>query len=109
MVSLISKKWLTQRNAILSKKREKHLVQRDQKNHRIKVIGRKEWKKEIDYHQRSLSETAMFRYKTSIGVLEYSYKQVVYICFVKSNLRILLLICFYRKALNEFNTLITPT
>ena len=31
---------------------------------RINQIGKKEWKKEIGYHRRSLSETAMFRYKT---------------------------------------------
>jgi hypothetical protein len=31
---------------------------------RIGEIGKKEWKKEVGYHRRSLSETAMFRYKT---------------------------------------------
>ena len=31
---------------------------------RIDQIGKKEWKKEKGYHQRSLSETAMFRFKT---------------------------------------------
>jgi len=34
---------------------------------RIHQIGRKEWKKESNYHRRSLAETAMFRYKTIIG------------------------------------------
>ena len=63
----IKQKIPPQRNAVLSKKKEKHLVQRDQAINRIKGIGRKEWKKEIEYHQRSLNETAMFRYKTSIG------------------------------------------
>jgi len=29
--------------------------------------GRKEWKRKTGYHRRSLSETAMFRYKTLIG------------------------------------------
>jgi hypothetical protein len=29
--------------------------------------GRKRWKKENGYHRRSLSETAMFRFKTSFG------------------------------------------
>lgn len=34
---------------------------------RIRVLGRKGWKRESGYHRRSLSETAMFRYKTIIG------------------------------------------
>ena len=34
---------------------------------RIHQIGRKEWKKESNYHRRSLAETAMFRFKTIIG------------------------------------------
>jgi len=34
---------------------------------RIAETGRKEWKKETGYHKRSLSETAMFRFKTIIG------------------------------------------
>ena len=33
----------------------------------IHQIGRKEWKKQSNYHRRSLAETAMFRYKTIIG------------------------------------------
>lgn len=40
----------------------------------IEKIGRKEWKKEVNYHQRSLSETAMFRYKTIYGNKLYSRK-----------------------------------
>ena len=34
---------------------------------RIHQIGRKEWKRESNYHRRSLAETAMFRFKTIIG------------------------------------------
>jgi len=34
---------------------------------RIHQIGRKAWKKESNYHRRSLAETAMFRFKTIIG------------------------------------------
>jgi len=40
----------------------------------IDEIGRKEWKIETGYHQRSLSETAMFRYKTIYGNKLYSRK-----------------------------------
>lgn len=39
---------------------------------RIDDIGRAEWKKEAGYHRRSLSETAMFRYKTIFGPIHYS-------------------------------------
>ena len=39
---------------------------------RINEIGRAEWKKEIGYHRRSLSETAMFRYKIIFGSQHYS-------------------------------------
>lgn len=44
-----------------------HLLQRNEAVQRIKEVGRKEWKKEIGYHKRSLAETAMFRYKTIFG------------------------------------------
>jgi len=39
---------------------------------RIGEIGKKEWKKEVGYHRRSLSETAMSRYKTIHGNKLYS-------------------------------------
>ncbi len=41
---------------------------------RIDEIGKKEWKIEAGYHRRSLSETAMFRYKTIHGNKLYSRK-----------------------------------
>lgn len=41
---------------------------------RIEKLGREQWKKETNYHQRSLSETAMFRYKTIYGNKLYSRK-----------------------------------
>lgn len=40
---------------------------RDQALRRIRKVGRKQWKREAGYHQRSLSETAMFRFKTIFG------------------------------------------
>ena len=39
---------------------------------RIGEVGRVEWKKEVGYHKRSLSETAMMRYKTIFGGRLYS-------------------------------------
>lgn len=40
---------------------------RDKNLRRIRVIGRKQWKVETNYHRRSLSETGMFRIKTVFG------------------------------------------
>lgn len=40
----------------------------------IEVDGRAEWKKKSGYHRRSLSETAMFRFKTIFGSTLYSRK-----------------------------------
>ena len=40
---------------------------RDQNLRRIRKIGRKAWKKEINYHRRSLAETMMFRLKSIFG------------------------------------------
>jgi hypothetical protein len=44
-----------------------YLLQRNQAVERIKEIGRKDWKKEIGYHKRSLVETTMFRHKVIFG------------------------------------------
>jgi hypothetical protein len=38
----------------------------------IEIIGRKAWKKQSQYHRRSLSETAMMRFKTIFGPNLYS-------------------------------------
>jgi len=56
-----------QHNAVISKKLNPVLKTRDENIKRIGEIGRTEWKKEANYHKRSLSEVAMFRYKTIIG------------------------------------------
>jgi hypothetical protein len=39
---------------------------------KIDEIGRKEWKKASNYHRRSLSETAMYRFKIIFGPTLYS-------------------------------------
>jgi hypothetical protein len=41
--------------------------QRDRAIRQIRKNGRKQWKKKIKYHRRSIAETTMFRYKTIIG------------------------------------------
>jgi hypothetical protein len=43
-------------------------LSRDEALRRIRKIGRKGWKKESGYHQRSLAETAMFRTKQIFGL-----------------------------------------
>lgn len=40
---------------------------RNENLRRIHTVGRKVWKQETDYHQRSLAETTMFRFKTIFG------------------------------------------
>jgi hypothetical protein len=40
---------------------------RDTAIRRIRQVGRSAWKAEVDYHQRSLGETGMFRMKTVFG------------------------------------------
>jgi IS5 family transposase len=42
-------------------------LDRDENLRRIRQVGRKVWKEESGYHQRSLGETAMFRMKTLFG------------------------------------------
>ncbi len=59
-----------QRKAKLSNDPPKFL--RNRSIERIKQLGgdeaaRKQWKQEVDYHTRSLSEVAMFRFKTTCG------------------------------------------
>jgi hypothetical protein len=46
-------------------KTERHL--RDENLRRIRKVGRKEWKRESNYHRRSLAETTVFRFKTIFG------------------------------------------
>jgi IS5 family transposase len=46
-------------------KAERHV--RDENLRRIRKIGRQEWKRESNYHRRSLAETEVFRFKTIFG------------------------------------------
>lgn len=55
------------KNAVLSKGSSPELTSRDHAVERIDQIGRSEWKKEVGYHKRSLSEVVMHRYKGTIG------------------------------------------
>ena len=41
---------------------------------RIAKVGRTAWKKEVNYHRRSLSETSMYRFKATFGAQHYSRK-----------------------------------
>ena len=40
---------------------------RDENLRRIRLVGRAKWKREVNYHRRSLAETTMFRCKTAFG------------------------------------------
>lgn len=42
-------------------------LDRDQNLRRIRKVGRKRWKQEAHYHQRSLAETSVYRYKSTFG------------------------------------------
>ncbi len=42
-------------------------LERDEAIREIRRVGRKQWKKDVGYHRRSLSETAMYRMKTCFG------------------------------------------
>lgn len=44
---------------------ERHV--RDENLRRIRQVGRKKWKRESNYHRRSLAETQVFRFKTIFG------------------------------------------
>lgn len=46
-------------------KAERH--KRDENLRRVRQVGRQQWKKESNYHRRSLAETQMFRFKTIFG------------------------------------------
>jgi hypothetical protein len=56
-----------QSNAVINKKGLDYLVERNEAIRKIKRLGRKKWKQQSGYHQRSKVETAMFRYKAIIN------------------------------------------
>jgi hypothetical protein len=56
-----------QKNAVRDVKQRPYMVQRDEDIAMIQQLGREEWKVLSGYHQRSLAETFMFRYKVILG------------------------------------------
>lgn len=56
-----------QSNAVINRKGLNYLIERNESIKKIKRVGRKKWKQQSGYHQRSKVETAMFRYKAVIG------------------------------------------
>lgn len=54
-------------------KKERHM--RDENLRRIRKVGTKSWKIESGYHQRSLAETGVFRYKQTFGAEVSSRKE----------------------------------
>lgn len=59
----------TSRERTCNKKKASHkaVLQRDWTIQQVRQLGLQEWKKKINYHRRSLAETAMFRIKTLLG------------------------------------------
>jgi hypothetical protein len=53
----------------------KERLLRDENLRAVRKKGRKKWKQEANYHQRSLAETAMFRFKTIFSDKLQSRKQ----------------------------------
>jgi hypothetical protein len=47
--------------------RKQEPLSRDENLRRIRQVGRREWKKEVGYHRRSLAETQIFRLKMIFG------------------------------------------
>ncbi len=56
-----------QTNAVRDVKARAYMTQRDEDIGVIEQLGKEEWKVLSNYHQRSLAETFMYRYKTIIG------------------------------------------
>lgn len=63
-----------QKNAVYWVDEMDNLLDLDRNNilEQIEKIGRKGWKEKSNYHRRSLSETAMMRFKTIFGATQYS-------------------------------------
>jgi hypothetical protein len=75
-----------QENAVIKDEDQLYSAERNKAIERIKETDRATWKKEVEYHRRSLVEVAMYRYKTIFtGTLqsrkvEYENKEVAFKC-----------------------------
>lgn len=54
-------------SATRSRQRRSRSSARDPTIMRIKEVGRRQWKKESEYHQQARAENTFFRYKTIVG------------------------------------------
>lgn len=68
---------------------KKERLIRDENVRRIRAVGRGTWKEESNYHQRSLAETGMFRYKQTFGAKVASRKEENQFQEMRLNCRIL--------------------
>jgi hypothetical protein len=75
-----------QENAVIKDDTEDYAIERNEAIKKIKQTDRSSWKKQINYHKRSLAEVTMYRYKTVFtGTLqsrkiEYEKKEVAFKC-----------------------------
>ena len=67
---------------------KKPSLQRDEHIRNIRKNGRSQWKKEEKYHQRSLSETAMYRFKVKFTekMASRDFKAQINECLIKCNI-----------------------
>lgn len=68
---------------------KKERLVRDENVRRIRAVGRRKWKEESKFHQRSLAETGMFRYKQTFGAKVASRKEENQFQEMRLNCRIL--------------------
>ena len=63
-------------------------LQRDEHIREIRKFGEEHWKKSQNYHQRSLSETAMYRFKTKFSdkMSSRDYDAQINECLIKCNI-----------------------
>jgi hypothetical protein len=75
-----------QENAVIKEEKEAYAKQRNEAIRQIAQSDRSSWKKQVGYHQRSLAEVTMYRYKTLFtGTLqsrkiEYEQQEVAFKC-----------------------------
>jgi len=75
-----------QENAVIKDQTKAYAMERNQAIRQIQQTDRSTWKKQVEYHQRSLAEVTMYRYKTLFtGTLqsrkiEYEQQEVTFKC-----------------------------
>ena len=75
-----------QENAVIKDERAHYAIERNEAIKKIRQTDRVTWKKEMNYHKRSLAEVSMYRYKIIFTAslqsrkIEYEQKEVAFKC-----------------------------